>query len=466
MADMEQPDSPLQVPDLTPIGLNDQPEGNLPPVVVPVASAVPVADPDIDDRAAAVFVQSLERAGMGQNGLAEPSTSTAEISSAQVAQAVRESAQPTGAAADPAPPQIPLAPIKSVQARFNPLADGMIYLVVFVGGCIGTGMRYGLGLLMPATLGADDFGSAFHLPTFTANMVACFIFALLTSYVSQASWIRKRARQLTSRGVGMGMCGGFSTLSALAIEELASLHDGRYAGFAAYLLASFAGGLVVSWIGAVLGLKASARRSAKAVAETLARHQGTQQQAGRQGDRQIAYQNGGRSDRQAGHQNARHAADAADANRPFDTAEGTVIIHAYGTQIVDPLPVSAPPAGDYGQPLSVQIAAGDAPTGVRVGSVSAVGSVAGSEAFTPVVSSSGDSVPSGPGSAVSAGSAASGVAGATVSGSSGVAATGAAGRLPSEADSSLLSSLPSFEPAPITDEIPLTGDPTTGEVRG
>ena len=35
------------------------------------------------------------------------------------------------------PPQIPLAPLKQLQARFNPLADWMMYLVIFAGGCFG-----------------------------------------------------------------------------------------------------------------------------------------------------------------------------------------------------------------------------------------------------------------------------------------------------------------------------------------
>ena len=97
-------------------------------------------------------------------------------------------------------------------------------------------------------------------------MAACFIYAALTAYMSQASWIRKRVRQLTSRGVGMGMCGGFSTLSAMVIEELASLRQGYVIGFAIYMLVSFAGGLAVAWYGTRLGLAACAKRQAKLVA--------------------------------------------------------------------------------------------------------------------------------------------------------------------------------------------------------
>ena len=168
-------------------------------------------------------------------------------------------------APDQVPPQIPLAPLKAVQPRFNPLADVMIYVVVFVGGCVGTGMRYGLSQLIPAAE-SGAIAASFHLATFVANMAACFVYAALTTYVSQASWIRKRIRQLTSRGVGMGMCGGFSTLSAMVIEELTSLRQGHIVGFAIYMLVSFAGGLAVAWYGTRLGLAACAKRQAKLVA--------------------------------------------------------------------------------------------------------------------------------------------------------------------------------------------------------
>ena len=166
----------------------------------------------------------------------------------------------TAPASGPVPPRIPLAPIKAVHPRFNPLADVMIYVVVFVGGCIGTGMRYGLGQLIPAAE-SGAIASSFHLATFLANMAACFIYAALTTYVAQASWIRKRVRQLTSRGVGMGMCGGFSTLSAMVIEELTSLQQGHIAGFLIYMLTSFVAGLLVSWFGVRLGLAASGLRT-------------------------------------------------------------------------------------------------------------------------------------------------------------------------------------------------------------
>lgn len=290
----------------------------------------------------------------------EPSASTQEISAAQVR--AQANPKPQGAAAAARPPQIPLAPIKRVQARFNPLADGMIYLVVFIGGMAGTALRYGLSLMLPATAASTGLWRSFHLPTFLANMVACFVFACLTSYISQATWIRKRVRQLTSRGVGMGMCGGFSTLSALAIEELTSLRADRLTGAMCYMLASFLGGLVVAWVGAKLGLAAATRHARVVLSETRGRQHG---------DRHVT---GGQT-----------------------IAVTEQLVPANGVPETVDVPHVAAPGGDYGQPQ-------DQPSAVL-----------------PVLPVEG-------------------------------------GTLENQVP-------PAYEPAPITDEIPLTGDPTTGEAH-
>ncbi len=192
--------------------------------------------------------------------------STQEVSASEIEYSAP---RPTGLAAAVAPPSIPLAPAKRVQAKFNPLADGMLYLVVFVGGFFGTAIRYGLSLLLPNPAAPSGLLHSFHTATFIANMLACFIFAALSTYMSQAAWIRKRIRQLVSRGVGMGMCGGFSTLSAMMIEDLNSLRAENIVGFVTYTLLSFICGLIIAWLGTMLGLALSRKREAHVVARAV-----------------------------------------------------------------------------------------------------------------------------------------------------------------------------------------------------
>lgn len=236
----------------------------------------PIAAPLTDVAQADVEQADIAQADIVQSDAAEPSPSTQEISLAHVKLYAQPTPHPTGAAAAEQPPQIPLAPIKRVRAQFNPLADGMLYLVVFLGGCLGTAMRYGMTQLFPRPLASQGALSAFHTATFCSNMIACFIFAALTEYISQASWIRKRTRQLTSRGVGMGMCGGFSTLSAMVIEELSAIHEGQIAGFVGYTLASFVCGVFVAALGvrlaSALALRHMSRHMSQHVSDYASNH--------------------------------------------------------------------------------------------------------------------------------------------------------------------------------------------------
>lgn len=325
------------------------------------------------------------------DGVSEPQPSTMEISAAQVH--AQSTPVPQGAAAAANPPKIPLAPMKKIQARFNPLADLMVYLVVFLGGALGTAMRYGLSLALPPTAQTQGFWQSFHVPTFTANMAACFIFAGLSAYLSQAIWMRKRTRQLASRGFGMGMCGGFSTLSALAIEELLSLQDGHVLGAVFYLLASFAGGLIVAACGTKLGLMLTARRTGRIAAEALQRQQS-----------------------QGG------------SGRHVTVGETVIVANAGSTGV---------PTGGANAESHMDVAIGGTGTPSVLGA-SEVSAGPEPERTTAVENAGLASSPYVPSTA------------ATLS-------------VPASSASSAMS--PSFEPAPVTDEIPLTGDPTTGEAH-
>ena len=145
------------------------------------------------------------------------------------------------------PPTIPLAPMKRMQARFNPLADGLMYVVVFVGGFVGVGCRHALDMLLPSVS-----GTPFVVGTFVSNMVACFLFAMLTEFMATASWLRRRVRLVVSRGVGLGLLGGLSTMSGVMLETMEGLHERHIASALGYLAGNFAGGLLTAAAGVVL----------------------------------------------------------------------------------------------------------------------------------------------------------------------------------------------------------------------
>lgn len=203
-----------------------------------------------------------QRAADSPNAGDEPNPATQSIDVAEVA---RADVRPSGAAASKHPPQIPLAPMKRMQARFNPLADGLMYLVVFVGGFVGAGFRRATDLLLPSVN-----GSPFVVGTFVSNMLACFLFAMLTEYMATASWLRRRVRQVVSRGVGLGLLGGLSTMSGVMLETMEGMREQRFGSALGYLAGSFAGGLIAAAVGVALMQALLARGTRKRVRNAIA----------------------------------------------------------------------------------------------------------------------------------------------------------------------------------------------------
>ena len=134
-----------------------------------------------------------------------------------------------------------------------------LYCIVFVGGALGTALRYAFSVL-PAS-------GTFHIGTFAANMLAAFCYAGLSAYLPAAAWIGSRLKESMNRGLGMGLCGGLSTMSTLAVEEFTALRDDGTAGMIGYCLITFACGLALAWLGASLGYALAKSHAANASRE-------------------------------------------------------------------------------------------------------------------------------------------------------------------------------------------------------
>lgn len=117
--------------------------------------------------------------------------------------------------------------------------------VVFVGGCIGTGLRYACSFIA-------DYG-AFHFGTFTANMIACFAYATLSAWLGGSVRLTGNAKEYVNRGFGMGLCGGLSTMSTLALEQFTLLHGGDTPGAAIYCVVTFLAGFAFAYAGSRTG---------------------------------------------------------------------------------------------------------------------------------------------------------------------------------------------------------------------
>lgn len=309
------------------------------------------------------------------------------------------------------PPTIPLAPMKRMQARFNPLADGLMYVVVFVGGFVGVGCRHALDMLLPSVS-----GTPFVVGTFVSNMVACFLFAMLTEFMATASWLRRRVRQVVSRGVGLGLLGGLSTMSGVMLETMEGLHERHIASALGYLAGNFAGGLLTAAAGVVLMQALLSRSTRKRVRGAFsAVSVSDSAESDTQGVRHVKVADVARSAAQAAMEAAQAAQQAAQtAQQIAQTGQ----VPRVETPTVPPTAIQPMQTGHVPQipPLVVpQLAQSSQPL-LREPDTSDLGQLPEIQQSQPIQQ------PANP--------------------------------LP-----------PSFEPKPITAEISLVADPTTGEVR-
>jgi len=92
------------------------------------------------------------------------------------------------------------------------------YLLVFMGGGVGSLVRYLTGRLIPATLTTSPFPTAI----LAVNIVASFVLGAVISWVIDRS-MGDEARLL----IGVGFCGGLSTFSSFSYDTVVLLQNGR-----------------------------------------------------------------------------------------------------------------------------------------------------------------------------------------------------------------------------------------------
>ena len=112
-------------------------------------------------------------------------------------------------------------------------ADSRLLAAVFAGGFAGALARTELAIAWPAD------GAAWPWATFTANVGGALLLGLIVGRDRRAA----RAPGTTQALLGAGFCGALTTFSALQLELLTMLSDGRIARAAVYAFASVAAGL-------------------------------------------------------------------------------------------------------------------------------------------------------------------------------------------------------------------------------
>ena len=120
---------------------------------------------------------------------------------------------------------------------------GRILFLIGTGGFLGSIARYFTALIL-----TRHFPSSFPYGTFAANIIGCLIIGIVFGLSERFNWLTPEWRIFLTTG----FCGGFTTFSSFAYENIRLLQKGDYLIFASYSISSFAIGLLAVFIGLIL----------------------------------------------------------------------------------------------------------------------------------------------------------------------------------------------------------------------
>jgi fluoride exporter len=129
-------------------------------------------------------------------------------------------------------------------AKAAPLSSGitrMSYLIVFLGGGIGSALRHGVNLLCTRL-----FGVGFPFGTLTVNITGSIVMGLLAGYFA----FKGDAAQSWRLFLMTGILGGYTTFSAFSLDAILLYERGQIGMAALYIATSGA----VSILGLLAGL--------------------------------------------------------------------------------------------------------------------------------------------------------------------------------------------------------------------
>ncbi len=112
-------------------------------------------------------------------------------------------------------------------------------LLVFIGGGIGSVLRYLVGTFLKTP------ASGFPWGTFSVNVLGSLIIGILMGITLKNSSLSENQTLLLITG----LCGGFTTFSAFAYENQVFLKEGDFTSFLIYTLGSIGMGLTAVFLG-------------------------------------------------------------------------------------------------------------------------------------------------------------------------------------------------------------------------
>ncbi|MBP9109239.1 MAG: fluoride efflux transporter CrcB [Pyrinomonadaceae bacterium] len=115
--------------------------------------------------------------------------------------------------------------------------------LVGIGGMLGSILRFLAGhFINPVPASAFPYG------TFTVNVVGGFLIGMVFGLSQRYEWMTPELRVF----LAVGFCGGFTTFSAFAYENIVMLQEKDYLSFAVYSVLSFIACLAAPFVGLII----------------------------------------------------------------------------------------------------------------------------------------------------------------------------------------------------------------------
>ena len=113
------------------------------------------------------------------------------------------------------------------------------FLLVFLGGGFGSGLRFLLGKYLNSSATGIPYG------TFAANILGSLFIGIILGMAAKNETISQQHTLI----LATGFCGGFTTFSTFAYENHVFLKSGDFMTFAMYTIASFIIGFAAVFLG-------------------------------------------------------------------------------------------------------------------------------------------------------------------------------------------------------------------------
>jgi fluoride exporter len=122
----------------------------------------------------------------------------------------------------------------------------MLRDIIFVAGgsALGGVLRLLTGRLVKAYV-----QTALPWPTFLINILGCFAIGWIHAWATRQPQFRPEILLLLTTGI----CGGFTTFSAFAQENILLMRSGSFSTAMVYMIASVSVGLFATWVGMLAG---------------------------------------------------------------------------------------------------------------------------------------------------------------------------------------------------------------------